>query len=361
MPKTIDILIGVSLVMLVVSLAVTALTQFILGALNTRGRNLRAGLAELLRQIDPTLEKRIAGKIASAVLTHPLIAGQGGRRGAVVHREEFTKLLMDIGSGQSIKEVSPTVWQPLAQLLRQNGISNPIETLKSIRLTALELERKQPQLAEDVRHSMAIITNATSDLVAKVNSWFDRTIDRVGGRFTASTRAVTFFCALLIACAVQLDSVALINGLSVNDQLRTQLTAQAIKGVQLQQDKTAGQGLADVSQTEVGQNLAQYLNNLAQFGIISVPHTYADYKGWPNHLAGIILSTLLLSLGAPFWYSTLSSLLRLRSTLAEKDDVQRNVRQSSQTSDSPSPAPSAADPRQSLLAANEQGNLEAIT
>jgi hypothetical protein len=33
---------------------------------------------------------------------------------------------------------------------------------------------------------------------------------------------------------------------------------------------------------------------------------------------------LLLSLGAPFWYSRLQDLLRMRSTLAQKDDQQRN-------------------------------------
>ena len=39
---------------------------------------------------------------------------------------------------------------------------------------------------------------------------------------------------------------------------------------------------------------------------------------------------LLLSLGAPFWYSSLSQLLQLRSKLAEEDDVQRKERQSPQ-------------------------------
>jgi hypothetical protein len=70
---------------------------------------------------------------------------------------------------------------------------------------------------------MAIIEHASSDLVAKVNSWFDHTIDRVAARFMAMTRAVTFAAALIVAFAIQLDAFALINRLSVDDQLRTQL------------------------------------------------------------------------------------------------------------------------------------------
>jgi hypothetical protein len=39
------------------------------------------------------------------------------------------------------------------------------------------------------------------------------------------------------------------------------------------------------------------------------------------------MTALLLSLGAPFWYSLLGRLLQLRSVLAVKDDVQRAERQ----------------------------------
>src|SRR5260221_5629483 len=98
MPKTVDIVIGVSLVMLIVSLVVTAMTEFVLTVLNSRGRNLMSGLAGLLRQIDPTLSETLANDVAKGVLTHPLISGKAGRPGTVVHREEFTKLLMDLAS-----------------------------------------------------------------------------------------------------------------------------------------------------------------------------------------------------------------------------------------------------------------------
>jgi hypothetical protein len=44
---------------------------------------------------------------------------------------------------------------------------------------------------------------------------------------------------------------------------------------------------------------------------------------------GVLITSLLLTLGAPFWYSALGRLLQLRSILAAKDDEQRNARQSS--------------------------------
>jgi hypothetical protein len=55
--------------------------------------------------------------------------------------------------------------------------------------------------------------------------------------------------------------------------------------------------------------------------------------GWRqgSTLAGVLLSSLLLSLGAPFWYEALKSLLKLRGVMAKKDDSAREERQSDQS------------------------------
>jgi hypothetical protein len=71
----------------------------------------------------------------------------------------------------------------------------------------------------------------------------------------------------------------------------------------------------------------------------------------------MLLTTLLLSMGAPFWYSTLGRLLQLRSVLASKDDAQRRERQSSEMA----PAGQAAAVRPpASAAAGERGDLTAI-
>jgi hypothetical protein len=48
------------------------------------------------------------------------------------------------------------------------------------------------------------------------------------------------------------------------------------------------------------------------------------------HLLGIFLTAALLSLGAPWWYSVLRDLVKLRSVVARNDDEQRAERQSTQ-------------------------------
>ena len=69
----------------------------------------------------------------------------------------------------------------------------------------------------------------------------------------------------------------------------------------------------------------QYAHFLEDAGIVSVPTWNApvDWQKVPE----ILLTALLVSLGAPFWYNTLKDLLRLRSALAQKDEQQRTERQ----------------------------------
>jgi hypothetical protein len=100
MLKTLDILIGVATVMLLFSMAVTIVTQFVANLMQSRGKNLLQGLTGLLKQIDPNLPAEAANKIAETVLKHPLVAEANGRLGEVIHREEFTTLLMGLAAGE---------------------------------------------------------------------------------------------------------------------------------------------------------------------------------------------------------------------------------------------------------------------
>jgi hypothetical protein len=87
------------------------------------------------------------------------------------------------------------------------------------------------------------------------------------------------------------------------------------------------------------------LGELASYGVIYLPDGRQSWleswtrdpltdqpRQWLRHLFGMMLSVALLCLGAPFWYATLSNFIRLRSTLAQKDDAARTERQTTQAS-----------------------------
>ena len=316
MLKSLDVLIGLSVIMLALSMAVTMITQFTTTVLNSRGRHLKRGLADLLSQLDPALRGRIAADLAHAVLTHPLVSNTNGGLGPVIHREEFTKLLLQLaGSDSSLQDDAKAALQVA---LRNNGIADPDTTLRNVRAASLQIEAASPQLASDVRQTIALLQEARSDLVGKVHTWFDQTIDRVAQRFTAETRALTFVGGLLLAVALQVDTVGLVNRLAADDILRQAFVSNA----------TATQKTDPNPSLSIDQ---QYLSFLADKGLITVATNPSDWRArWGGvNLVGVLVTCLLLSLGAPFWYSALGRLLQLRSSIAFKDDDQRAARQMS--------------------------------
>src|SRR5262245_54636493 len=190
MLKSIDVLIGFTVIMLALSMAVTVVTQFITSAVNTRGRHLKRGLADMLGQLSPELKGAVGAAVAKTILTHPLVSGASSRLGSIVHREEFTKLLMQLAD-DTAHPLEDTAREALKKALAANGVSDPAATLRNVRAMVLELEASNPQLAANARNSIALLQEARSELVAKINNWFDQTMDRTSQRFTSTTRAIT--------------------------------------------------------------------------------------------------------------------------------------------------------------------------
>jgi hypothetical protein len=363
--KSIDILIGLTVVMLMASLVVTVLTQAVMNVLQTRGKNLRDGIAGLLRQIHGELPEGSSKKVAEALLTHPLIKSAGSRFGTVIHREELTALLLELAAGNGPKALDDEVRGELCRLLAANGIGDPKETMENVRSLALQIEQAYPALSNNERYAMALLQEAQSGFLGKVNGWFDQTIDRVSDRFTNSARLVTFFGSLVIALALQLDTPALVNRLAADPALRQALVQQAM---------TVSRDHASQAPAVVNSGLVPQLSDidkknlqaLSTFNVIDIPTTLGDWKSrwgesdWMSKLLGILLTAMLLSLGAPFWYNALKNLIRLRSLIAQKDDNQRLSRQSSGVlPGSSDPATAVAGPALTTIV-GERGNLASI-
>ncbi len=293
MLKSLDVLIGFSIIMLLVSAAVTVLTQLITGALGWRGRHLVRGVVTILNQIDPKIAPFCLRQIAMAALRHPLIARAEGRLGTVIQREELTRVLLELAAGQEPggKSLDEYARATLKRALETNGIANPAEVLDNIHLLALKLEALRPELPSSVRHAIAVVTEAPSQFAARLHTCFDETMDRVTQRFARHARVVAGAVALLVAAGLQLDAFELLRRLAVDGS-----TAYAI-----------------------------------------LPQSWTWTK-----LPGITLSAMLLSLGAPFWYNALKDLVGLRPALARKEQAHREQRQSSRNAAvSPAPSPAA--------------------
>jgi hypothetical protein len=312
MLKTLDVLIGATTVLLLFSLAVTVITQALTSLAGRRGRHLRAGLTHLLQQLG--------------------------------------MLLLDLASGTGAQKLEGDAQAALKKALEEGGIKDPDQALKNIRAMALQLEASNPGLPNQVRDGLAILHEAPSDFVARVNSWFDQTIDRVSLRFTHYTHWITMGVAVGVVLAVQLDIIAVADRLWIDDQFRGTIVSEATR----QFSQSAAASKVDPH---------PYYDLLNSTALITLP---LDHD-WPKRLMdvrkvpGMVLAVLLMSLGAPFWYNALKNLLKLRSTLSEKDDAQRAQRQAAPTGGGSASLPdSTTSVSQPAWLSGERGDLAAV-
>lgn len=262
--------------MLLVSAAVTVLTQTVTGALGWRGRNLVRGLVTILHQVDPKITAFCARQIVLAVVRHPLIARAEGKAGTVIQREELTRILLELAAGNEPggKSLDEYARGTLKRTLETNGIADPAQVLANIHLLGLKLEALRPEWPAAARHGMAIATEAPGMFASRIHACFDETMDRVTQRFARHTHAVAAGIALIVAAGLQLDAFDL-------------------------------------------------LRRANAYAIVPV-----DWNWSWDKIPGIALSAILLSLGAPFWYNALKDLVGLRPVLARKEQAYREQRQS---------------------------------
>jgi hypothetical protein len=389
MLQALDVLIGFTLVMLILSMAVTMITQFISSTvLNMRGMALRQGISRLLALMDEGLKLGDAKRITDRILRNPLIGGArlllpGHDLAAVVHREELTRLILDFAIPDDAEKAAAqdvpgdrSLWTMLRTIvdfisygghleearqerkaekarlravlnesLANNEIKTPQATLTKVRKELLELEKTRPELSNSVRLNMALLKHAESEYLSKFNSWFDQSVDRVSNLFTQRVWIVTALVSLFLAFATQLDSIDLMNRLSVDDQLRNELVTAALKEPE-SRDPALREDAAQAPQTRdelVARISEAGYADLDRMGLVSLPDSpsawlarwQAPEDGKPDKrmplFFGVLLTAALLSLGGPFWYSSLANLLKLRSMVARKEEVQREERQTTQT------------------------------
>ena len=340
-----DILLGLSVVMLIMSLVVTAVLGSLMGLLNQKGRNLREGLVNLLVQLNPSLSRVNARQLGQALLKHPLIADANNRMGHVIQRHEFAELLLLLGSGKWKPDGNQGVDLALeARKLLSDTVqgldpASAATLLGNVRASAINMLQSNPDLPEAQRRDRALLAEAKSTFTQNLFSLFDATIERAVTRFSFSARIYSILAAALVASATQFDTLYLINRLSMDESVRKQFVDLAIKTSQdpavLEAVKKAKSAINEAAPSSTTSELPASqpptpaaspefdTKPLAQLRTLGIFPPFA----WTfERILGILISIALLTFGAPFWYDALKNLIKLRSVLSRRDDQEREQR-----------------------------------
>ena len=302
-----DVLIGLSFVYLLFSLFCSALQEAIAGIFDMRAKNLEEGLRNLLdkdeagsataARPDPTDTAVAVAELTdlrAKLYRHPLIDGLyrkhrrllGDRVGpSYIPARTFSIALLDL--------IAP-----------KSKATDPIEGVRN-QLVAARLPAGAKQ------QLLALVDEVGTDrdaLRKAVEDWFNGAMARVSGWYKRKAQLILCVLALLVTIGFNVDTLVIADRLVRDDSLRVELVERGTTATQAPPTK---------------ESVDTRLKAIKESKELGLPlgHTkeakgMGDLKGAdvPEKLIGWLITFVMLSLGAPFWFDTLSKLARLRTS-----------------------------------------------
>jgi hypothetical protein len=190
-------------------------------------------------------------------------------------------------------------------------------------------------LLDKTKRETAIVANriATAQhqvevLQENVEQWFNDAMDRVGGWYKRWTQKILLVVAVIIVFAANADTLMLANRFMRDNALRASIVSVAEETIR---DNAAN----PADDTKARQNLLKDAEKLnLPLGWVraegdpnkndKVPCTI---DGWLLKILGLLISAFAASMGAPFWFDTLSKFINLRGAGTPPGETKKSAPQ----------------------------------
>ena len=277
-----DIAIGISFVYLLMALVCSTVNESIAGVINSRGKTLEKGILSLLH--DPDLKKKF--------YDHPLIQGvqqdANGRLPSYIASNKFALALMDILTG------------PNASANNADALCEGVKNLKDeAAKTALTAVLQTPPFKTDQE---------------RLEAWYEQSMNRVTGWYKRTSQIRIYVLAAAVTLFMNADSLKILKTLWNNPTMSAVLVEDAKARLQ----KPSAVPENDAITTQEKQLLGQVTGWQGDW-YTDWPHPKgAGFWSWIAYLlkerfGGWLITILAVSLGAPFWFDTLSRFMNVRS------------------------------------------------
>lgn len=346
---TLEVILGMIFVFLLLSVICSTINEWIASWLNLRAKTMQSGIRRLLE--DPEGQY-----LAKQFYDHPLIKGLSRDNQKVlpsyIPAETFTMVLMDLlapqefGNPKPLREVYVDIQARLEQmalddsafgraimlLMDETGLTqDQLQELKDGWTQVHTMRAKLKDLQDSptseinipqIQGLMETITKSEAKLLVaeqvadqailkarqKVGEHFDFAMDRVSGWYKRQSAISIFGIALVVSVFLNVDSISLASSLANNPTLRSAVVAAADNGVADLTD-TVNAVTTDSSNP---QDLVDELNQLGLPIGWNEQTTPKTATALINKLLGWIVTTIAVSMGAPFWFDILGKVSSMR-------------------------------------------------
>lgn len=296
MTAILDTIIGTTFVFLLLSLVVTALSELIANRLDRRAAFLKKSLEEMLNT-----HSKFEAKENQLTVTNLLQHG----------------LITSLSRG------------PYQEKNRSDGVPSyiPAHLFSSAVVALLKGKTKEELLAgiekippdSRLRSSMDALYDEVGGDVAlfrkRVEIWFDDAMMRTSGWYKRNAQFWMFWLALGLAMFANIDAIRIVKEISANEALRETLVAQAEEQLKTypsnpkhSEDKQAAfeKTQEQLLLTGIPMGWKSDAKDLGKF--------FEEFrKTAPSAWLGWFMTACAASMGAPFWFDTLSRIVNIRS------------------------------------------------
>lgn len=296
---TLDILIGLFTVFLLFSTICTAIVEAIAAWRGVRSKNLESALKEFISG-NPAGNNNVVTQFYDHPLIKSLSKNEDGRPSyipAKTFRQVIESLVMGASAG-----------------------SNLIESIR--------------QLPDDKTNLTGILKTLANEadgdeqrLRLALESHFDAVMDRASGWYKRHAQNVTYAVAVVLVLSFNVDTLVLVKQLSSNPEVLQKLltvTEEQVKGDDKGSTscviKSPEEQLKEATcKTESALRIQHdVVNGLISAGVSIGWNDWDEFYDafhfhWLAKIAGLLISIIAVSLGAPFWFDILQRFMQIRA------------------------------------------------
>lgn len=274
-----DVAVGLIFFYFLFSMITSHINEAIASRMQWRAKDLEDQIRHMLG--DPDL--------ANKVLQNPMITSITSKRGkpAYIPPNTFALALFDafVPEGQN---------------------ANVFDHVRAGIVKSLPTNKASQAVLNLVDRADGNMTKARSN----AEDWFNSAMDRVSGAYKQRIQVLTFAVSLILTVVVGADTLVITDALYKEPSLRAAVTG-AAQGAptNAQVQATANNQSGSISSLQQANDLLQKSGFPLGWGTLPT-----DPAGWIKKILGLLITTLAVSLGAPFWFDVLKNVANLRST-----------------------------------------------
>ncbi|GAB4485262.1 MAG: hypothetical protein Fur0016_10140 [Anaerolineales bacterium] len=288
--QVLEVALGMALTYYLMGLVVSWMSQFVMNTFETRGRTLEG----VLRRI-------VGGKTLGQLLSMPQI-----RSLAPMRYQDWRDIF-----SRNAKLVEKRVEKiPVSNLL------DAFFDLAKLDIAAnseelIELINKLPP-SEGKTELLRLVNSGVSNVLelrAKMSLWFDGLMNQASEIFTALARRYVILFSLALTLVLGMDSIDLFRQLWATPDMRAIASVKAQAYIeQYGYDADTGPLLADLDELTIHIGWSSVLKNTPPIA------SFADFLWfWLLKIIGLLITTVAVAQGAPFWYDLLRKMTTVKS------------------------------------------------